>query len=128
MHHRPGCELMPLRVAGARPAGGFIPARITEGRFIDTGEKFKRVDTWTAKATAQADLGRRWTGSTRFLARVGESDENEDEAAKDHAGSIGVSCKLSTLLKSKDQRCKLPARCPNKLLRTGSQPPTTTFE
>ena len=71
MHHKPRCELFTsLCVAGSPPAKGFTPAGITEGRFVDTGEQFRRVDSWTSRETAHADFGRRWTGSTRFLLRA----------------------------------------------------------
>ena len=44
-NRKPRCELFtPLRVAGAPPAKSFTPSRVTEGRFVDTGESFRRVD------------------------------------------------------------------------------------
>ena len=68
MHHKPRCELFtPLRVAAAPPAKSFTLARITESPFVDTGEEFRRIDSWAARATAHADFGRRSTGNTRFL-------------------------------------------------------------
>ncbi len=71
VHRRPRMELFtPLRVRGAPPAKSLTPVRVTEGRFCDTGELFKVTDTWTARATAHRSLGRRWTGSTRFLSRT----------------------------------------------------------
>ena len=51
MHHDARRELFtPLRAAGAPPVKGFTSARITEERFLDTGETFRRVDIWTARA------------------------------------------------------------------------------
>ena len=71
VHHKPRRELFtPLRVAGAPPAKCLTPARITEGRFVGTGECFRHIDSWTTRATAHADMGRLWTGSTRFLVRT----------------------------------------------------------
>ena len=69
-------------MAGAPPAKGIMLTRIAEGNFLDIGEGFKRVDTWTARSSAHADLGRRWTGTTRFLLRAGfgsNSEEGQDE-------------------------------------------------
>ena len=53
-----------LRVAGTSPAKSLIPARITQGRFVDIGEVFRRVDSWTARTSAHEDFGRRWTSRT----------------------------------------------------------------
>ena len=58
-----------MRVAGATPAKALTPIRITEGRFID-GEEFKRVDTWTARATAHLVMRAPWTGKTTFVLRT----------------------------------------------------------
>ena len=81
VHHKPRCKLFtPLRVAGAPPSRSLTPARVTEGRFVDTGEAIRRVDSWTTKSTAYTDLGRRWTGTTRFLMRIGHGETTEKEA------------------------------------------------
>ena len=83
VHLRPRCELFTqLRVAGAPPDKGLTPARITEGRFVDTGEQFTRFDSWTTRATAIANFGRRWIGSTRFLLRAGYALERPCDAPK----------------------------------------------
>ena len=80
-HHKPRCELFtPLRVAGAPPSRSLTLARVTEGRFVDTGETFRRVDSWTTKSTVHADLGRRWTGTTRFVMRTSHDETTEKEA------------------------------------------------
>ena len=102
--HKPRRELFTqLRVAGAPPAKGFSPTRITEGSYFDSGEKFRRVHAWTARATAHADLVSRWTGSTRFLMRAGERSSIEDKLAESRdareATSIRVSSKRKRLLK-----------------------------
>ena len=87
-HHKPRCELFtPLRVAGAPPSKSLTPARVTEGRFVGTGEAFRRVDSWTTMSTAHADLGRRWTGTTRFLMRTG-CDETTEKDARARGGSL----------------------------------------
>ena len=45
VHHKPRCELpTPLRMAGAPPSRSLTPACVTGGRFIDTGEAFRRID------------------------------------------------------------------------------------
>ena len=90
MHHQPRVELFtPLRVAGAPPSKSLTPARVTEGRFVDTGEAFRRVDSWTTKSTAHADLGRRWTGTTRFLMRTGCDETTEKEATAPVEEALG---------------------------------------
>ena len=43
--------------------------RITEGKFVDEGEVFTRLDDWRDQAVAYFDMGRAWIGSTRFLLR-----------------------------------------------------------
>ena len=101
--HKPRRELFtPLRVAGAPPAKGFTPARISQGRYLDSGEKFRRVDTWTARASAHADFGRRWTGRTRFLVRAGVAN-NDDKPAESRdargATSVGMSRECKKLLR-----------------------------
>ena len=69
-HHQPRRTLFtPLRVQGAPPAKALTPQRITRGTFVKTGEKFSRVDTWTARATAHLELDEQWTGSTEFTYR-----------------------------------------------------------
>ena len=46
VHHKPRCQLFtPLRVAGAPPVRSLTPARVTEGRFTDTSETFRHVDS-----------------------------------------------------------------------------------
>ena len=70
VHWRPRLELFtPLRVEGAPPARRLTAARVTRGRYCDTGEEFEVVDNWTARATAHARLGRSWIGTTSFLLR-----------------------------------------------------------
>ena len=70
VHKKPRRTLFtPLRVAEAPPARSLTPARITEGHFMDTGEKFSVTDTWTSRARAHRSMGRQWCGSTRFLLR-----------------------------------------------------------
>jgi len=59
----------PLRVKGSPPAKALTPSRITEGTFCDTGEGFRRVDTWTARSTAHLSMERAWVGKTTFLKR-----------------------------------------------------------
>ena len=56
----------PLRVQGTPPGRRLTACRLTEGVFCDNGEQFVRRDNWTSRASAHADLRRRWTGSTTF--------------------------------------------------------------
>ena len=106
VHHKARHEFFtPLRVAGAPPAKELTPARITEGRYLDAGVKFRRVQTWSARASAHADLGRRWTGRTRFLLRAGVASNTEGEPAKSsdngQATSAAMSRERKKLLKNK---------------------------
>ena len=56
------CLATPLRVSGAPPARMLSSVRVTEGEFCDTGERFKRVDSWRARSVAHLSLGRPWRG------------------------------------------------------------------
>ncbi len=70
VHRRGRLELFtPRRVRGAPPCASLTPVRITRGEYLDTGEKFKIVDTWTSRPSAHRQLTRRWTGTTRFISR-----------------------------------------------------------
>ena len=74
VHAKPRQALFtPLRVAGSPPAKALTAVRITEGVFCDNNEAFARTDNWTSRSAAHLDLGRRWTGSTRFIARKDRS-------------------------------------------------------
>ena len=66
--HRAGrsCLFTPPRVAGIPPNKALVAVRITEGCYIDNGEKFKRVDSWKGR-TAHQSMHRRWTGTTTFM-------------------------------------------------------------
>ena len=55
----------PMKVPGAPPAAELTPARITKGKFLNTGEEFCHVDCWTRRdGLAHLELGRKWTGTT----------------------------------------------------------------
>ena len=70
-HHQPRrARFTPLRVHGSPPAKALTPQRITKGTFLLSGEKFSRVDTWTARATSHLMLDEPWTGSTEFTYRT----------------------------------------------------------
>ena len=67
-HDSPRRQLFtPLRVRGAPPARALTSTRITRGQFVDSGERFRRVDSWRARESAHYDLGRPWTGTTSFI-------------------------------------------------------------
>ena len=69
-HKSPRLELFtPLRVSGSPPAKALTPLRITEGVFVESGVRFKRVDTWTSRSAAHLSLGKRWIGRTIFVLR-----------------------------------------------------------
>ena len=68
LHRRPRtCAFTPLRIAGSPPAKTLTHARVTEGKFCASGQLFRRVDNWTARAAAHFDFGRSWAGTTRFV-------------------------------------------------------------
>ncbi len=70
VHETPRRTLVtPPRVQGAPPVRGLTAYRLTKGVFCDNGEEFTRRDNWTSRASAHADLGRRWTGSTTFVTK-----------------------------------------------------------
>ena len=66
-HARPRRALFtPLRVKGSPPAKVLTSMRVTEGCYVESGERFKVVDQWTARATAHAAMKGFWVGTTRF--------------------------------------------------------------
>ena len=69
------CLFTPLRVKGAPPLKSLTAARETRGTFCDNGAKFLRRDNWTSRATAHADMHRRWIGTTTFILRTQEDAE-----------------------------------------------------
>jgi len=72
VHSRPRlCLATPLRVKGVPPVKALTSTRVTTGRYVDNGEAFRVVDNWTARAQAHAELERRWTGCSWFLAKEG---------------------------------------------------------
>ena len=75
MHQVPRTELFtPLKVPGAPRAAQLTPARITRGRFVDSGEEFQLVDCWTRRdGGAHKHLGRKWVGTTTFWKKSSES-------------------------------------------------------
>ena len=92
-HDKPRMELFtPLRVAGAPPAAMLTSVRVTEGRYCDNGDTFRRIDSWRARSTAHLNVGRPWTGYTRFYRH---SDQCEHRAflsqANSNASSVGRS-------------------------------------
>ena len=75
VHHEPRTELVtPLKVPGAPRAAQLIPARLTRGKFLDSGEEFQIVDCWTRRdGGAHKHLGRKWVGTTTFWKKSSES-------------------------------------------------------
>ena len=71
VHHMARTRLFtPCKTNGSPPAEGLESVKITEGKFIDEDEVFKRTDDWRDHAVAHLDLGRAWIGSTRFEKRA----------------------------------------------------------
>ena len=59
---------------------------------MGTGQCFRHVDSWTTRATAHADMGQLWTGTTRFLVRTADdttttTTANTTTTAKERRGS-----------------------------------------
>ena len=68
VHRRPRRNLFtPLRVCGAPPAKALTGHRVTTGTFCKTGERFKRTDAWTSRATAHLELGESWAGEIQLF-------------------------------------------------------------
>ena len=44
-----------------------MAVRASEARYMDTGERFKVIDSWKKRITAHRQMPRAWTGSTKFL-------------------------------------------------------------
>jgi hypothetical protein len=67
-HLRPRQELFtPLKVSGSPSVNKLTHARVTKGCFIDTGELFELVDSWSCRGTAHSCLERPWIGLIVFL-------------------------------------------------------------
>ena len=74
VHHAARTRLFtPCRNNGAPSAEALESVRITEGKFVDEGEVFRRTDDWRDRAVANLDLGRAWVGSMRFVLRKQET-------------------------------------------------------
>ena len=70
MHHTARTRLFtPCKSNGAPLPKNLESVRITEGKYVDDEEVFKRLDNWKDEAVAHLDLGRAWIGSTRFMRR-----------------------------------------------------------
>ncbi len=70
VHSKPRlCLATPLRIKGVPPVKALTSMRVTTGRYVDNGEAFRVIDNWTSRAQAHAELERRWTGSSWFLAK-----------------------------------------------------------
>jgi len=72
-HHERGRRQLftPKLVENAPKLSQLSPVRITEGKFTDNGETFRRVDTWKSRTSSHAPMPRDWTGETKFVLRVG---------------------------------------------------------
>ena len=73
IHNRPRRTLFtPLRVEGTPTVKTFTSARVTEGVYCRTGERFKAVDNWTCRSGAYSPMKEAWIGRTRFLKKSSE--------------------------------------------------------
>ena len=88
------CLATPLRVAGAPPARMLSSIRVTEGTFCDTGERFRRVDSWRARSTAHLSLERPWQGRTVFVL-LSESGVQSAEESAHKLASVASSGQVS---------------------------------
>ena len=71
VHRQPRRTLFtPMRVNGSPPASALTGVRITRGTYFETGKTFELIDQWTSRASAHADLGKRWVGETTFLQKT----------------------------------------------------------
>ena len=71
-HCKPRSTLFtPLRVSGSPPAKALTAMRLTQGQYLDTGERLTRQDNWTTRTTAHLPQGRNRVGTTTFWKRTG---------------------------------------------------------
>jgi hypothetical protein len=59
----------PLRVASGPAAKSIFAMRLTVGKYTETGEEFRFLDSWHAREAAHRDLGAPWTGFIQFMKR-----------------------------------------------------------
>ena len=59
--------------------------RITEGTYVRSGEKFRKVDNWTSRKEAHREMSEPWKGSTWFKCKE-DSGVGGEEAAR--SGSL----------------------------------------
>ena len=77
VHNRPRQALFtPIRVGGAPPGGTLHNVRITNGRYVNSMQHFRFVDSWKANGQAHRRLPEPWTGSTTFLSKQVFEDVN----------------------------------------------------
>ena len=70
-HFRPRLELFtPLKVSGSPSVNQLTHARVTKGCFLDNGEHFELVDSWSCRGSAHRSLDRPWVGFIKFLLKV----------------------------------------------------------
>ena len=78
IHVQPRVELFtPRRIPEAPPSKNLAAIRVTEGKFVETGQHFKVVDAWTKRSTAHRELSGPWTGSTKFIKRMDDTEHDE---------------------------------------------------
>ena len=70
IHDRPRESLItPMRIDGVPPVRALTSLRITEGKYVPSGEVLSKVDNWTSRSEAHLQMPMMWTGSTWFLKR-----------------------------------------------------------
>ena len=77
VHNQPRQSLFtPIRVGGAPPGSTLHNVRITNGRFVNSLQSFRFVDSWKANGQSHRRLPEPWTGSTTFLTKQVFEDVN----------------------------------------------------
>ena len=78
IHRQPRQELFtPLHVSGGPSVKTLAGARVTVGRFTDTGERFKRIDSWKSRGSAHELIERPWQGVTTLFIK-GQEEYSHD--------------------------------------------------
>ena len=53
--------------SGSKEAKELRTRRVTQGRFLHSGDVFEVMDSWKNPEAAHRDLGREWIGTTTFI-------------------------------------------------------------
>ena len=90
VHNRARVSLFtPVRVGGAPPGSTLHNVRVTNGRFVNSMQSFRFVDSWKANGQSHRRLSEPWTGSTTFLTKQVFEDVNLLAVEAPGAAAVG---------------------------------------